>query len=184
LPNTRLFRELVGVRPHLVGDRGQARREAHEHEAAPDLLLDLGQAVVVGIHAGVAGAQGHADEAPVGRVGPGVIRAGDALAAIALLAVDQPGRAVAADVMEAAHAPVGPPDRQDRLVKELEGQEIAHGRHVVDVADQVPALAEHDLALELEELGVPVGPAGQAEVVFRAKIGGGEAVGLNTCIHC
>jgi hypothetical protein len=91
---------------------------------------------------------------------------------------------VAADVVEAANLAVLAADGQDGLVDDVQRLEIPRRRHVVDVADEVPALPEHDLALQVEELGVGIGPPGQAEVVFRAKIRGDDTVGVNTCIHC
>ena len=91
---------------------------------------------------------------------------------------------MAADVVEAANAPVVAANGQDRLVQEVEGLVVALLGHVAHVADELPGLLEDGLLLELEEFGIPVDPAGQAEIVLSAEVRGGGAVGLDTRVHC
>jgi hypothetical protein len=106
------------------------------------------------------------------------------VAAVAALAVDQARGAVAADVVETANLPVLAANCQDRLVDDVERLEVPCLRHVVDVADEVPALAENGLALEFEELWIRINPAGQAKIVLGPGLGRQGALRVNTCIHC
>ena len=63
---------------------------------------------MVRVESRIVRAQRHADQAPVGRVGPGVVRAGDPLAAVALLPADQPRGAMAANVWKLRTRPSVP----------------------------------------------------------------------------
>ena len=106
------------------------------------------------------------------------------MAAVAVLAVNQARCAVAADVVETANLAVLAANGQDGLVDDVERLEVPRLRHVVEVADEVPALAENGLALELEELGIRINPAGQAKIVLGPGLGRQGTFGMNTCIHC
>jgi hypothetical protein len=81
---------------------------------------------------------------------------------MALRPIEEPRGAVPAGVVEAADLAVFAADHDDALAQEVEGVEIAGAGHVVDVADDLPALAENELLLELEELRLAVYPARQA----------------------
>src|SRR6185437_9418826 len=87
----------------------------------------------------------------------------DSTSTTALGPVEEPRGAVPAGVMEAADLAVFTANRDDALAQEVERMEVAAARHVVDVADDLPALAEDELPLQLEELRVAVYPARQAD---------------------
>ena len=138
----------------------QSRREAHEDEAHEHLVLERHESVARGVQPREAVPVGHADEAPVEAVGPGVIGTGDAAAAVAARTVEQPRGAMPADVMESAHRAILAAQHQHRLPEELEGVEVPRLRHVAQVAHELPAAAEDAIALALEEFRIPVDPRG------------------------
>ena len=162
-------------RRHLAHAR-QTRREAHEDEAQEDLVLERREAVARGVQLVEALPLRHADQAAVERVAPGVVGAGDALAAVAAGPVHQPRGAMAADVVEAAHAPSSPRTTNTDSPRKSKRVIVARPGDVAEVADHLPAVAEDRLVLALEELGVGVDPRRQAERLQVGRRGGVDAV--------
>src|SRR4051812_26983504 len=105
-------------------------------------------------------------------VRPRVIGAHDASAAVAARPVEEPRRAMAADIVEGTDHAVIATQREEHLAHEVETLEVARVRDLGQVADDLPRRAEHAFALELQEFRVEIGPRRQAEVV-----GGGWAHG-------
>src|SRR5437667_2686478 len=90
-----------------------------------------------------------------------------------------------ADVMKALHlATLITPD-DDGFTEEIERMKIPRPRHVVQVANELPALAKHSPFLDLEEFRVVVDPGGQAQRLL-IGIGWRDALELSAagcCIH-
>src|SRR6185437_7403917 len=155
--------ELMEVRRCHLAHARQSWREAHEHETHEDFLLERREAVPLRLQPLVSIALRHGEQPPVEAVRPRVIRTGDSTSTTALGPVEEPRGAVPAGVMEAADLAVFTANRDDALAQEVERMEVAAARHVVDVADDLPALAEDELPLQLEKLRVAVYPARQAD---------------------
>ena len=100
--------ELIDVRRSHLAHARQAGFEAHEHEAHEDFLLERREAVLRCIEVAERLAMRHADEPTVERIGPRVIRAGDAPAAAALRTVEQARCTMATHVVKAANLPIVP----------------------------------------------------------------------------
>jgi len=79
---------------------------------------------------------------------------------VAARPVEQPRRAVPADIVKCPHRAVLGAQHQHRFAVELEGMEVPRARHVAQVAHQLPAVAEDRLLLALEEFRIPVNPGG------------------------
>ena len=88
-------------------------------------------------------------------VGPGVVAA-DEVADRGLLLVDEPGAAVAADIVEGADLVVVVAHDRDRGLADLDDHDVAGLRHVGLDADIDPVPAEDDLHVGLEHLGAEV----------------------------
>jgi hypothetical protein len=153
----------IVVAEHLAHG-GEAPLKPHEDEAQADLVLDgnevVGGAVEVAEGLGVR----HPGQAAAQVVAPGVVRAGHADAAVAARPIDHPRGAVAANVVEGADLVVVAAHHDQALAEEVEGVEVPRLGNVRQVADDLPAGAEHRRLLRLEEICVVIDPAGQAEV--------------------
>ena len=103
-----------------------------------------------------------------------MVRAGDALAAIAVVPSTRRDARWRQTLWKLRTRPSLAAHGQDRLVQEVESLEVALRQDVAHVADELPGLPEDGLLLELEEFGIPVNPAGQAEIVLSAEVGGGS----------
>ena len=170
------------VRLHVVLERRQevvdgrrVLRQADEDVAAGGLHLDRLQAVLlhveVGAHLG-AGEQ----QAAIQLVGPLVVGA-DQLGHLAFLAHAQARAAVPADIVEGMHLAFGATDHQDRVLADLQGEEIALGGNLAGHAGDQPFLVEDLLHVDLEQALVAVEGLRQREAVVAAAqhVGGGLA---------
>src|SRR5882672_10818715 len=90
-------------------------------------------------------AERHAGEAAAQVIAPAVVRTGEPKAAMACGPVEQPRRAMAADIVERADSAVVAAQCNDRLAEIIEGDVIAGVRDIVDVADDLPGRAEDAL---------------------------------------
>ncbi len=147
---------------HHLGDAGQPGGKTHEHEAAPDLLLQRLQAQLGGVLAFELLPARDRRQPPVQAVAPGVVGADQPVAAVAGVSVGQARGAVAADIVETAHPAVLAADGQDLFVEDVKSLIVAGLGDVVDVADDLPALRKQLGALQLEEGRIGVQPGGQA----------------------
>jgi len=150
---------------HHLGDAWGPRFEPDEQEAAPILHFDWNQAERGRIEPRIVLPGRHADEAPVGGIGPGVIRASQPLRA-ARMAIDQPRAAVAADVGEGARYPIVAADDEDALAQYLKRPPVAGARDIAGVTDDLPAGADQPRHFEAEIFGIAVDPAGQAQILL------------------
>ena len=89
----------------------------------------------------------------------------DSANATAGRAVEQAGRAVAADVVKSAYLAIGAAQGEQGFSEDVESLVVAGVRDFRDMADDLPGWAENPFALEREEFRVPVGPRRQAVVV-------------------
>ena len=78
--------------------------------------------------------------------------------------------AVPADIVERPHLPVMAADDQGPLADHVEALVVARLRNVVHMAGKLPALAEQLPALQLQELGVEIGPGWQPAALAVGKL--------------
>ena len=106
-------------------------------------------------------------------------------AAAALRTIKQPRCTMAAHVVKLRTCPSSPRTANDRFAQEIEGVVVARLRHIVDVADELPARAKDGSFLQLEEIGVGIDPRRQPYcVVIRIVCGTRYGLsGLNGYIH-
>ena len=92
---------------------------------------------------------------------------------------------MAADVVKALQPAIFTTQDDDGFTEEIERMEIPRMGHVVHVANELPARAEHSLLLHLEEFRVVVGPGGQAQrlLIGIGRRGGPELSVAGCCIH-
>ena len=102
-----------------------------------------------------------ADQAAVGRIGPGVVRASDAPAAVTVRAVHEARRAMAADIVEGAQHAVIAADDKGALAQHIQRGVVARSCDLTHMADDLPVLQQEIAAFEREELGIVVGPSRQ-----------------------
>src|SRR6185312_5488517 len=88
---------------------------------------------------------------------PAVVRAPDRLAAVAG-AVEDPGRAVPADVREPAQLAVGALDDRDRLAGDAHADVVTRLLELRDVPDEQPLAAPDRASLGPVELGRAIDP--------------------------
>jgi hypothetical protein len=105
----------------------------------------------------------HADQTAVEGVGPGVIAASDALAAVALRPFQKPRRAMPADIVKGAHRAIITAHDNDRLTQKIEAVIVPGAGHIAHMADDLPAVAENRFLLELEEVAIMIDPTRQTE---------------------
>jgi hypothetical protein len=72
---------------------------------------------------------------------------------------------VATDVVEAAYHSIVATNAYDRIAQNIEAVIVATLRDVVDVADDLPRIAEYRSLFEFEEFGVGIDPTREAGVV-------------------
>ena len=101
-----------------------------------------------------------ADEAAILPVGPAVIRAGDGRRT-ASGAVQQPGAAMSADVVERADPAIAVPQHQHAVGPHVERHVVAGSGDRIDVADDLPARQNDPLQFEPRHVGIVVHPRGQ-----------------------
>ncbi len=177
-------RELMGIGCDHLGHARAVRHEPHEHEAEADLQLDRGEAMPRRIEVAIARLERHADQPASQIVGPGMVGA-DQAPALAGRAIDQPGGAVAADIVEAADHAVLAADHDDAFAQIIEGVVAAGRGQVVLVADHLPGGAEQTLPLDREELGIGIEPGRQADWIVRPGIArhGHRRLHRSTLLH-
>src|SRR5215470_7371258 len=148
-----------GIRRRHLAHAREPGREPHEDEAHEYLVLDRREPMARDFESGEGLTLRHADEPSIERIGPGVVRAGDAPSAGAARCIEEPRRAMAADIVEGTHA-LWRAYHHQRLAEKLEGMKVAGTRYIAQVAHELPAAAEDGLALALEELRIPIDPCG------------------------
>ncbi|MNZ62646.1 hypothetical protein D3C78_807740 [compost metagenome] len=126
-------------------DEDVATGGLHVHRLEPVLLH-----VEVGAHLGTGEQQ-----APVQLVGPLVVMA-DQLGDLALVAGAQAGTAMAADVVEGMHLAFGTAHHQDRVLADLQGDEVALGRDFAGHPGDQPFLLENFFHVDLEQALVAI----------------------------
>ena len=78
-------------------------------------------------------------------------------------AVQQPRRAMPADIEERRHCVVLSAHRDQGLAQEIQRMVIAGFGYVAQVAYHLPRIGEHALLLGFQEFRVPIGPARETE---------------------
>src|SRR5262249_21429099 len=157
-----VHQRLVALRLELVADTILGRAEVDEHEPLPHVDLHRpereGRAVEL-----VLADERRADQLPVVRIAPGVVRTLDrALRVPVRLGVADPTAAMAAHVVETVELPVLAADDEDALADDVDREEVPRLGRLVG-ASGVEPLPEEDLfALELEDLGSVVVAAGKS----------------------
>ena len=136
-------------------------RQGDEDVAAGGLALHRFQAVVLEVEVGAHFAAGE-QQATVQLVGPLVVGA-DQLGDLALVRYAQTRAAMTADVMEGVDLPFGAAYDQDRVVADLQGEEVAFGRDFAGHAGDQPFLVENLLHVYLEQALVAVEGLRQGE---------------------
>ena len=113
-------RELFGVGRHHLSHARQAGLEADEDEAGKISCSSATRPWLVDVEALNDFALRHADQLAVELVAPRVIRADDAVAAVALRSVEQARSAMAADIVKAAELAVLAAHGDDRFAEHVE----------------------------------------------------------------
>ena len=101
--------------------------------------------------------------------------ADDGAAAMALAVLHHARAAVPADIVEAAHQAVLAAHDEGAFADHVEGEVVARVGDVADMADDLPAAPEKLLLLDLQELGIEIGPPGQTLALALAENGAGLA---------
>ncbi len=127
-----------------------------------DLVLDRFEAVRAGIETDEGLAQRHAGETAAQIVAPAVIGTGQSESAMARGPIEQPRRAMAADIVERAYRAIVAAQRDDRLAQKIKGDVVAGVLDILDVAHDLPGRAEYMLGFVGEEFGVVIDPSRQA----------------------
>ena len=142
-----------------------ALAETEEDEAHPDLEVERHQPelVLVEVWEG-ARARGPAQRA-VEIVDPAVERTDQRVLAGALLVGHDARAAMPAHIVEGAHHAVLAAHDQRPLADHVHGQIIAGARHVADMPDDLPVIAEDALLLQLQQRVGMIAPARQAPAV-------------------
>ena len=161
------MREFGLDRLHQFGDRRlrPAIAEADEDEAHPDFEVELHQAELGLVQFGKGARARGAAQRAVEIVDPAMERAHQRVLAIALVVGDDAAAAMAAHIVEAAHHAVLAAHDQRALADHVHGQIVAGIRHVADMADDLPVIAEDMLLLEFEKGVGMITPARQAPPV-------------------
>ncbi len=98
----------------------------------------------------------------------------DDAAALAAGAVQQPRRAMQADIVEGPRNPVLAAHHDDAFADEVEAVIVAGVRNVVQMADHLPGRRQHLVLLGFEKAGVGIDPARKATVFVGVGVGHGE----------
>ena len=153
--------------PEPLRERRAVLGQAREHEAA--VGLDPRRALHVLVVAFeccvfIAARQRHRLVRAVVVEAPGVIRAGERVAGVAVACAADLRAAVGAAVVEDVDRPILAPHHDHRLPADLEGPEVARLLHLRLVAGVDPAALEDPLDLQVEDVLVgvaePVHPVG------------------------
>ena len=161
------------IERHFLGDGGEivfeaffARAEADIDEAARHPVFEREQAELGLVEVFVFLDERHRHQLAVVAEAPCVIGTGDAPPAIAAaavrVAIEQPCGAVRADIVERSHLPVLAAHHDRALAHHRESMVVACARNVRHMAHEVPGRLEYVLALQRHEIGVEIGPGGQA----------------------
>ena len=126
------------ARPPIWCQRRRRCRQRREHVAVPDVDVDGAERDVVLAESRRAVHVRRRDEAAVEAVGPGVIRALDALGEVALRLGAQPGAAMPAHVVEPAEPAAAVARDDDAFAGDLAQHVVAWRRQVLDACDTRP----------------------------------------------
>src|SRR5580692_9017487 len=180
-------RHFVRVGGSHLTHTGQTRLESHENKAHEDFEIKGSETVARSVEPRERLPIGYSDQAAVEGIRPRVVGAGDAASAVTLRAVQQPGRAMTAYVVERAHLAIIAAKNNDGLSEKVERMEVAGTRYVAEVAHHLPALAENLRLFALEKLRVLVDPGRQAMAVFLRLGAGGSGRAQSSeagrCVH-
>ncbi len=155
-------RDLILIGRHHFGDGGLGLFQPRKDEAVPDLLIQRKQTVTRFVERVEILPCGDALERAVQPIAPGMIGTDEPVSAIAACTVGQPGGAMTADIVEAAHGAIGPAQRHQPLAKNIEGVIVAGSGNVIHMAYELPRLGEELTALALEEVRIAVEPRRKA----------------------
>src|SRR3569832_313805 len=115
-----------------------------------DLHLDRLQPEVIALHVADARRPPGPAQRSIEIVDPAMEGADDGTLAMTLLAIDDARAAMAAEIVEGPHRAVLPAHDDGALAEKIEGDPVAGGGNVADMADNLPMGEEQLVALEIE----------------------------------